>query len=62
MPAKRLVVVSAACLRHLRFLLGARVRHVCTAVEATVRLGVHRRPELHILGYVQYSNTGLPYL
>jgi hypothetical protein len=30
MPAKCLVVVSAACLRHLRSLLGARARHVCT--------------------------------
>ena len=61
MPAKRLVVVSAACLRHLRSLLGGRARHVlghvCTALQATVHLGVHRRPELHILGHVQYRAT-----
>ena len=31
MPAKRLEVVPAACLRHLRSLLKMRARHVCTA-------------------------------
>ena len=30
-PAKRLEVVPAACLRHLRTLLKMRARHICTA-------------------------------
>jgi hypothetical protein len=41
-PAKRLEVVSAACLRHLRSLLRMHARHVCTA--RSVRTACSRQP------------------
>jgi hypothetical protein len=60
MPAKRLVIVSAACLRHLRSLLRTRARHVCicavrSRLEAAVRLGAPWRAKFHILVRVLYS-------
>ena len=67
MPAKRLVIVSAACLRHLRSLLRTRARHVCicavrSRLEAAVRLGAPWRAKFHILVRVQCRYIYAPHV